>query len=278
MNKILVLTDFSDVSRMAGHYAMQLAVTVNAELHFLHVINTPPDLSILSGKYKVSSLHIRRQEEEAERKLDELTKEVQLIGLPSRYHVAYDHPCLDFTDQVNTMCYYDFSIMGACGEAGMKKLLTGSDAQKVIRQSGCPVLVIKKIPKKLIPEQIVFVSVFKRCDQNAFLKLLRLAHIFGAEIKLLYVKDPSRKESFLEVETRIWDLFQKVMRKPLEYYIEMDKQGEEGVLEYIEKNNPDLIAISTEGKTRLSGMAKPTFAESLVNHAPIPVLSILKHE
>lgn len=280
MNKILILTDFSDVSALASHYAMQLAAKVNAELHFLHIISTPVDWLKLSRESDLNSPHVLLQEEEAEEKLRELTREAQMLGLPSRFHIAYNRPNFDFVDHVNTISCYDisFSIVGSHGASGLKELFIGSNAQKVIRHSRCPVLVIKKMPKKIVPEQIVFISLFKECDLKAFQKLLSLANIFRAGVKLLYVKTPFQNEHTDTIKCRIQNFMKKACGKMLEYRIEFGKWSEDGVLDYITRNDTELIAISTEGRTGLSRIVRPSFAESLVNHVPIPVLSILKYE
>ena len=41
MKNFLVPTDFSDCSRAAEDIGLEIAKKANAEIHFLHIINTP---------------------------------------------------------------------------------------------------------------------------------------------------------------------------------------------------------------------------------------------
>ncbi|MDR3206392.1 MAG: universal stress protein [Candidatus Methanoplasma sp.] len=43
---------------------------------------------------------------------------------------------------------YDVIVMGTLGRTGMSKLLMGSVAEKVIKESMCPVMVVRSVPSK----------------------------------------------------------------------------------------------------------------------------------
>ena len=278
MKKFLVLTDFSEISMMANHYAIQLASIIHAEVHFMHIIMTAVDWFTLSRSNNLSSPNIRQSIETAEQKLMELTQQANKLGISSRFNIAYNRPNFDFTNHINSSDYFDLTITGSHGASGLKELFIGSNAQKIIRYSLNPVLVIKEMPKRIIPDNMVFISLFKRCDLKAFTKLMSIANTFGARVKLLYIQTPFQRENKRDVEKRIMSFLNKLSIKNLDYHIEFGKWSEEGVKDYINKNSPSLVAISTEGRKGLARFRKPSFAENLVNHISIPIISILKQE
>jgi type II secretory ATPase GspE/PulE/Tfp pilus assembly ATPase PilB-like protein len=126
-NKILVPTDFSPHGEAALVHACQLAESSGAELHLVHVV---------AGEL---SLDKRRETlEKLARALDphqELELEVRreaLGGVPYRRIVEY-------ADEHNV----DLIVMGTHGRTGLAHFALGSVAERVLRTSSRPVLVVK---------------------------------------------------------------------------------------------------------------------------------------
>ena len=74
MKKILVPTDFSACALAAENYAFQLAKKADAELVFIHIINTPVDWSKLSKDQEDFFPDTKKTIVEAKSKLNELVK------------------------------------------------------------------------------------------------------------------------------------------------------------------------------------------------------------
>jgi len=140
---ILFPTDFSEEAAHALSYAVDVAKTYKAKLYILHVIQ---DIDISSN------LHIPHQSVDvmfdefassAKKALDKLCVSVQedckgietitLRGIP------YEE-ILKFAPAKKT----DLIVMATHGRKGLDRVLFGSTAERVVRNSSCPVLTIRR--------------------------------------------------------------------------------------------------------------------------------------
>lgn len=139
---ILAATDFSDVSRKAVIKGIQIAERTGAVLHLLHVIDSgdvPDDLLARIS----DSMSLRQAiNEEAARRLQDFTS-----GLPSgasrmHSHISYGVPWKEILLFVQKHSV-DLVCTGTVGRSGVKGLLLGSTAEKVLETCHCSVLTTK---------------------------------------------------------------------------------------------------------------------------------------
>jgi type II secretory ATPase GspE/PulE/Tfp pilus assembly ATPase PilB-like protein/nucleotide-binding universal stress UspA family protein len=130
---ILVPTDFDEVGARALVHALDLARSLNAEVHLLHVVTepaaTPP------------SVRDRERLRATWQKLDLLPPPGEHQDLTITREVAHGLPA----DRIVRHAHehgVDLIVMGTRGRSGLAHLMVGSVAERVIRQSPCPVLAI----------------------------------------------------------------------------------------------------------------------------------------
>ncbi len=280
MKKILVLTDFSEVAFNACLFAINLARQTGAEIHFLHVIYTPESRYHLTWTDYLKESRIEDQVEKSKAALAHLTGMAQEYGLKAKNFIAYNKTHFDI---VNHMKDYkeDYAVIGSHGASGIKELLLGSNAQKIIRHCPCPALVIKGRVENIQIKEIVFASFFHEEDHQPFRKVLEFADSLGAQVSLLYVNTPFIYERKDLIANRIHQFLHQVpgySEKDFKTYIEFGKYAEEGILDFIKEKDMDLLAIPTSGRNLISRMFKSSFTEKVVNHIDKPVLTILENE
>ncbi|AKB50844.1 Universal stress protein [Methanosarcina barkeri str. Wiesmoor] len=137
---ILIATDGSENTQRAISYGIEIAKISGAAVYALYVVNTSPIISEYwtIGKKNVYEI-IRSEGEKAVfevKKIGEASgvevKEVVLDGYPS-------NAIIDFAENNNI----DLIVMGTLGKTGLDKLLIGSVAEKVVRGSKVPVMVVR---------------------------------------------------------------------------------------------------------------------------------------
>jgi len=143
LNRILVPTDFSEPSERAAVYAKELARRFDAEVHCVHVSDIPADLLATSTYYMTGPSQefidqIRQEGQKglatfAEKHFDGKAKTAFLEGRPFVEIIRYARE-----QQV------DLIVIATHGRTGIKHALFGSVAEKVVRKSPCPVLVVKQ--------------------------------------------------------------------------------------------------------------------------------------
>ncbi len=146
MRKILVPTDFSDESYAALRHALGMAKQSGGEILLVHVVepihpfpvnnlthsagDLPPDPAFNMGEDAQNLL--ARVGEEAATKSDIPVQTALRIGR------AYDQIVQAAKD--NTV---DLIVIPTHGYTGLKHVLLGSTAERVVRHATCPVLVLR---------------------------------------------------------------------------------------------------------------------------------------
>lgn len=141
-SKILFGTDFSPNADRAFAYAIRMAVRhIGCELHLLHVIPEPPAQFWKSYIYEVDEDVDAR----AKREIDEKIAEVYRPRVPEgvRLIIAMrigeaGHEMVEYAQAMDI----DLVIIGRQGVGKMGKIFFGNVAERVVRKSPCPVLVI----------------------------------------------------------------------------------------------------------------------------------------
>jgi nucleotide-binding universal stress UspA family protein len=141
LRHILAPTDFSENSEKAIDYATQLAKLVGAKLTLLHVVPEPSALDYpMEG---ISAEEIDAWRKAAEVKLaDEVAKaKLDYERVESVLTTAL-HP-RDEIVRAAADLWADLLILSTHGYKGWRHLLFGSDAEKILKQAPCPVLVVR---------------------------------------------------------------------------------------------------------------------------------------
>lgn len=139
---VLATTDFSDVSFKAVKRGLWLARQAGAEFHLLHVVDekdVPDDLvSIIP---KGSSL---RQEinDEAARRMEVFLESLTVDRTQIQVHLSWGTPWQEI-GRISQHQAADLIVMGTVGRSGIKGVLLGNTAEKVLDTCDCSVLTIK---------------------------------------------------------------------------------------------------------------------------------------
>ncbi|TFH47252.1 MAG: universal stress protein [Lysobacterales bacterium] len=139
---ILAATDFSDVSRQAvleGHW---IADQASAEFHLLHVVDSKdiPEETI-SQIPEGSSLR-REIDEAAKQRLDDFVKSLNVEPSRVHRHLSWGIPWKEVGHLAQHLSI-DLIAMGTVGRSGIKGLLLGNTAEKVLGTCDCNILTVK---------------------------------------------------------------------------------------------------------------------------------------
>ena len=138
--KILVPTDYSDVSTTALDYALSLSKLFGARVFLLHALDTIPVLALQTVDLTTETVIFETERNArddmhqfAESKINEMSNIVEVV----RKGVA-EEEIVKFAKEEGI----DLIIMATRGRSGLSHVLMGSVAEKVIQQSPVPVLTI----------------------------------------------------------------------------------------------------------------------------------------
>jgi nucleotide-binding universal stress UspA family protein len=141
IKRVLVPIDFSEFSDRALNYAKEICEKFDAELHLLHVLEV-----IVSTPQFTMGLAIPAREEESEKlvleKMAELPGENWAADRAVVRHTAHGAPFVQIVKYAKENDI-DILIIGTHGRTGLSHVFMGSVAENVVRQSPCPVLVVR---------------------------------------------------------------------------------------------------------------------------------------
>jgi len=140
---IVAPIDFSDPSRQAVDTAADVASRFGAGLLLVHVVPALPRLPASVSMFKESEyehwLH-----EEAVKTIGDLSAKYQQAGIPVRTEVGTANDVGMEILRIAQKQKADLIVIATHGVSGWHKVLFGSVAEKVIRLSEIPVLLLKR--------------------------------------------------------------------------------------------------------------------------------------
>ncbi|HOO40688.1 MAG TPA: universal stress protein [Syntrophales bacterium] len=141
--KILYPTDFSDGSKKALKYLIQLKEAGTEEVVLFHVIDTR--LLHIPEIYKIVDLSLlgEKQASAARKKAGSFARKLKAAGIRTTIRIEKGIP---FKEILLAEKENDISmiVMGSHGTSNVKEMLLGSVAEKVVRKAEKPVLVIRR--------------------------------------------------------------------------------------------------------------------------------------
>jgi nucleotide-binding universal stress UspA family protein len=275
MKKILVPIDFSKKSEEALKVAANIANKINAEIYVLHLIDIPSsEVDMFSGKSIYKGPMAEMLFEKTHEKFDEFLNKDYLNGITIYESVMTNTPVKGISEFAEKHDI-DFIVMGSHGTSGIEEFFVGSNTEKVVRTSKIPVLVIKKPASEFRVEKVVITGKYLGHNIKEFKKIMDFLQMFNPDIYLLRVNTISNFKSTKELD----EIFDKFLKKVPEYkdlkpVIYDDYTVQEGIFNFAEKIDADLIALSTRGRQGIMHFLADSIAENVVNAANRNILTI----
>lgn len=134
VQKVLAAIDLGATAQLVLDAAADLAASSGAELTLLHVWHAPHPYTASSGDELAAAV----QQDEGTLRMWKETAERRGVARVTTQFLAGDPG-----DEVLRMAKdYDVIVVGTHGRTGIRHLLMGSVAEKVVRTAPCPVLVV----------------------------------------------------------------------------------------------------------------------------------------
>ena len=141
--RILFPTDFSNNAKSAQDYACEFAQQFGAQLHVLTVVQDAALVLPETGMFLTLPLpSVKEIVEGAEASLRTVLDPASGQGHDVVLQVAVGTPFLEITRYADEH-QIDLIVMGTHGRTGMRHVMLGSVAERVLRKSNCPVLTIR---------------------------------------------------------------------------------------------------------------------------------------
>jgi len=286
LKNILLLTDFSEPSEAALPFAAAVAREYGAKVHALHVL-IPAPVAYVSPD--TLSLSLEAQQESAQVEMERI--ESQLTGVPHEVSIVNGGAVWPAVEQQIAEQQADMIVLGTHGRTGAQRLLLGSVAEEILRQTHIPVLTIgPEVPWAVHNgarfHRVLFATDFTPESLAATPYAVSFAQENEAGLILVHVvrlRDPAVEPcpSGPSVANIMHELHELVPNdaelwcRP-QTVVEFGEPGEQ-ILNVACERRADLIVLgvrSAAGHLRAATHLGRTTAHMIVAHAKCPVLTV----
>lgn len=294
--RILVTTDFSEAANRALPVAIGMAKVFDAELHILHVAvpngdTEIPNVRSVAGAPPPSSL------EEA---LESLAAAADTEGAAPRRVVAVRR---GFSAYDGILGYAQergigLVVISTHGRSGLSYVFMGSIAERVLRHTTCPVLVVQArrdtVASGALPQGPILVPCdLSEASQRAGAYAARLAVLAGQPVHLLHVVEASRaavyttlglRDPATEDPERVAQHAREMMEamfaplfppevtvRPI---IRRGANPSKEILRYAEESGAGMITMTFQGYDEIGDFLVGSTTERTIRRSPCPVLVV----
>lgn len=280
MKKILVPTDFSKPAQIAIDVAGEIAKKANAQLILLHVVEEASGTSFnITGEVDVSGgwedkLFTMKLIEKSKKQMAKVFEEVKATGVKVKQELRLGTAFHGMRDII-TEQKVDLVVMGTAGHTKLEEMIIGTNTEKVVRHSKCPVLTVHKKPVTTDFKNIVYATSMSK-DEEVFSRIVRSTQqLYDSTVHLVRINTPGNFQRDAVVKKYMQDFAKKLQLKNFTINIFNDLTEEEGIIYFADSINADLIALATHGRTGFAHVLAGSIAEEVVSHSKRPVLTFV---
>lgn len=295
LKKILATTDFSRQSLPAVRYAVALGERTGATVTLLHVVEPAPALSgieavaLVRTDSEVAAQARTQLEALARREAGGSAKVTTAVRMGKPFHEIALAAGAGAADLI---------VIATHGHTGLKRVLLGSTAERVVRHAPGPVLTVptRALPKPAgrgpaIKLKKILVPIdFSKISEDALPYAVLLAEQFGSEVILLNVVEMFPIDRLMGSELTHQTMVPTMMQAESDLKAMAASLNEStgvSTSAIVRQGTPfaeichaaktlgaDMVVLTTHGYTGLKHVWLGSTAERVVRHASCPVLAL----
>lgn len=286
IRRILVPVDFSDYSRNACLYALNLASKYQADIKIIHVYYAPiVDLVPITDAYSIQidmDINLRELESTAKRNLLSFVNDIKTtavergfgdvkIGYTLREGIAEDEIARAAREYKPGII-----ILGSKGKGKRERNIIGSVVYKLLDRTRIPVLAVPErsmFSAASSVKNIVYATDFDDSDYVAIRRLLSIVSAFDVQIHCIHVSKELNK-TWDKVKMEALKEYFKGVHKGLNVNCHL-LEGDDMVKEleaFCKTHEVDLISLANRKRSIISKLFNPGLTKKLLFHIEVPLL------
>jgi nucleotide-binding universal stress UspA family protein len=274
MKQIIVAIDFSKTSLSALAYGIHVANKAGANLQMVWVDNTTSEEVVFEG-----FAHEERNEKVA------LLKELQDANAKKLKKGKLDYKTrkgkvyIEIAQQAKAV-NADLIIAGTHGVSGFEEFWIGSNAYRIVTHAPCPVITLRHDCKVEDISKIVIPIDSSQETRQKIPVASQVAQMFKSEVHILSLYTTSLKSVHKRVDNYARQVLDYLKERKVKHVsvVQESENITRTTIDYAESVGASLIAIMTEQETTPANIFLGPYAQQMVNHSPIPVLSMRSKE
>ncbi|MFH1160854.1 MAG: universal stress protein [bacterium] len=275
INSILIPTDFSKLSESALKVGIAIAKRQNAEIVLLHVVDSfaylyPSEVFLYETRI-TPDLKVNM-----ETKLTEVAGKIQ-----KKSGVKITGKVLEGTPAYK-ICQFaqhesiSLIVMGTHGTSGIRQFFIGSESFRVIKNATCPVLTIPGNWQKTDFEKVLFPIRIKPGALDKYFYARPIIEKNNSEVMLLGLADKKKKGDLKEVTLLMEKLKIQLYTDKVLFHAALSPSQDfpATIINTAIEFEADLIILSANLDYNFKAYFIGPYAQTVVNHSHLPVLTI----
>jgi len=266
LSKILLLTDFSNLSPSLLKYGFNLASHLQAELIMQYVYYIPPDFA---GEVAIPVDALKEYEQSCYQKFNQL--KVKFPGIETM-KVRFVLQSGDLLTEMNRLIdkeQIDLVVMGNHGGDFLTNIL-GSNTIKVIQHAHCPVLSVPETSAFEAFRRIGMAIDLKETSEDVLASVAALAISFASRVDIVHVSQSPVAVDIGHLSARLEHVFSDVKH---EFYHVHTPDVEKGIEQHVENNNIDLLVLMPRKHAFFDRIFQKSVSRRLAYQHKVPLLT-----
>jgi nucleotide-binding universal stress UspA family protein len=275
MKSIVYATDFSKASVAALHCAQALSRLLHMRLVVTHVYDVPNVLGIEMDA-PFPDIHADAHGQEREKLTD--FYETHKSGDPApdelRIEPVENMSVLSGIISKATEWNARLVVVGMKGESPLKEIIIGSTTKKLIDKAPCPVLAIPANHRFEDIQSLVYATDFELEDLRALEKVVALAEVFGAEVRVVHVTNDKEFSGASQMEWFKAMAEERIQYDKVFYELVESKDVAHSLQNYTQHLNAGLIGmLERSQKEGVKKWFRRDLVKQMASNSSIPLLS-----
>lgn len=288
LRSIVVAVDFSSPSRAATERAVGLAKLSDATIHLVNSARLP--MPVISHEFAIPGPEWEPIRSASQKEIDAIVADLQGRGIDATGEVSREG-AVDAILSAAARHDANLIVMGSHGHTGLRHVILGSVAERTLRGSPIPVMVVKEdeADANQAIRRIVFATDFSSHAEAAAELAIAFAKSLGASVEICHV-EVTKSPAWMSIEPPPpSDWIEAIRREAGErmqvVLQEFTKAGIEARTHLVEDTpslaipnlatelDADLIIMGTRGQSGLRHVVLGSVAERTVRLATCSVLT-----
>lgn len=272
---IVMLTDFSPLSKVALQYGARISQSIEAEYTLVNVVRLdglPRSNMKLKG---IEENLLKVAQQEGEELIKEITKNFK-SGTQVRFKALKGHSVADTFNRFIQKNRADLVVIGSQGASSLKRFRLGGTAVSVIELSSVPVLAVPQFAAYWKFSNVVYASDLTNAEKELE-TILTFARPFQSIIRMVHVVPVVDKK----VEARrqeVEKMIQKLNYPNLTFQLLIDENIPEAIDRYIKESKADLLTTFTHELNLYEKLFGLSVTRTIAYQANIPLLAFKRRK
>jgi len=270
MKKILVPTDFSETANKARDYAIQLAQLIEAEIILLNTYHIPYSGASAGTLINIDKIALEESEKAMLLQLEYVNTNYSNIKIST---LCRSGLLVDSVRRIGENNEVDLIVLGTNGASGAIENMLGSNASALVGDVNIPMITVPKEGTLNFPKNIVVANdLMDSGEEEIFEVLKEIAIDTYSTIDFLFVAQEKDQANNKIRRLKAADFDGRFDSQYHPFHFKESENIEEGILDYIEQKNFDLLVVVSHQRSFWEGLFHKSVSKSLVKHAQLPIL------